>query len=290
MRLNNQSRRPTGIGMMVDTAIAKNTLATGHGGTVGVGEARAIYKEYPLLRATVPLPFGADELYLELLPTYLLLAPHFVITPTNDALTNKVACSIAGIMGTHIVQFPPIDLGGEEDGSNDDEEDDDDERCVSAALDEYKTIDGETIMTVAIQCEKLSSILMLMRTHPVLIGTFDDDRTSMLQHLLSIPKSHLIVREIASALEKAPFEKSPTSLSAATTAVARLLAHDLMLNGSKGIELLQTHKYDPTPILKLMDMPFLKKIADVLGYTGDLASILQRIAANSIVSNISAFH
>jgi hypothetical protein len=117
----------------------------------------------------------------------------------------------------------------------------------------------------------------------------------MLQHLLSLPKSHLIVREIASILEMLPFEKVPTTIPtdihSPTNALARLLAHDLMLNESKGIKLLRENKYDPTPILKLMDMPFLKRMAGGLGYTGDLNLIPQpQISASSSVNNLTTLH
>jgi hypothetical protein len=169
LRLNNQARRPTGVGMTVDIAVAKEVLESFpriisddvvfHQYT---NAARAIYKAYPPLRAMIPLSRVVDylqlqfmepknNLYLELLPTYLLTAPQFAVTPMNLKSVGEAACCIASLMGMPIVQFTKLDeydVEGESGEEEDDGEDEDEKKATEKTARKRKRKKKRTVCSL----------------------------------------------------------------------------------------------------------------------------------------------
>lgn len=98
-------------------------------------------------------------------------------------------------------------------------------------VENYRTIDGETLLSLAIECASVHTIVMVARLCPILIGTFDENRSSILTHIPKIVTRLAVVRAVSVAINNALATNH-------FPPIACLIMHDLLTTGGKGLDLL----------------------------------------------------
>jgi len=117
-------------------------------------------------------------------------------------------------------------------------------------LKQYRTIDGETLLSLAIDSASTQGIMMVGRLCPELVGTFDATRSSILMHVGRLVNRVHILRAIASALKR-------IVALGVVEPLHRLILHDIVLNGSAGLDIMENES-------SFNVKPLIPKISDAL--------------------------
>jgi hypothetical protein len=270
-RLNSQSRSGKGSQLLVDVLIAKRVLnsypeAMGAERNEYAAIARPAYRVYQILRLDRPVPYPLKSLFLELLPTYLLLSPKLIQKEflEDESLGGalKLISSVLGIplptsadtQATTASTSTSTSIATASTATVSDE----------ALVGTYKTIDGETLLSLSVQMENASSFEDLISRFPSSLGVFDDDGSSVLQQLLSLPDPTTLIRTLATVAEGL----SESKLGGMT----RLVAHDIIFNDCKGVTLLAREKYDCRPIFEKLGEEYIKVFLDSTGASEETRS------------------
>jgi hypothetical protein len=142
----------------------------------------------------------------------------------------------------------------------------------------YKSIDGESLLILAIRMNCENQTNLLLRVCPTLVGCLDSSNHSILQYLTSIIHPERIARIIAARLSSDAYSiDKPIKVSAdlptdsPQRAMLSLIIHDILMNASNGIDLLRREGFrDTRPYLSLC-YPLVEEYAVALGVVASVA-------------------
>jgi hypothetical protein len=115
---------------------------------------------------------------------------------------------------------------------------------------EYESIDGESLLELALRMNCVQQVGLLIRVCPYLLGRIDHRQRSILQFLTSVTRPERLVRVIVDQIRGEQFQlkrvvRSSTDLprDCPPRHLISLLIHDILYNSGKGIDLLRGEGY-----------------------------------------------
>lgn len=102
----------------------------------------------------------------------------------------------------------------------------------------YMSIDGESLLMLAVRMSCVKQADLLLRVCPMLIGKFDPWNKSILQYVTAIEKPEKILRMLSSRLSTEPFRCGST-IEGNARAMYTLFVHDIYFNAGRGLSALR---------------------------------------------------
>ena len=145
---------------------------------------------------------------------------------------------------------------------------------------EYSSVDGESLLMLAVRMDCPRQAALLLRLCPRLIGRLDTWNRSLLQYLTSIRAPERLARAIASQLlATAPAllathplagESASDQREEAKHSLLSLYIHDIIFNDGAGIALLRREGYSDVLVLSLIRQKLVEECASAWGvHAGD---------------------
>ena len=262
-------------------------------------EIEPYYRDYPILRLVKPIGSESPQLYLKLVPTYLILAPRFV---GGMGFGSALQCSvqfIAFVMG--LVESPEIDIEINEKIQNTDiapqryllENATKSELEINFSLDSdfiesYRTIDGESLLEIAIMLDQRASVDMLLRTCPGLFMAFNRyTKSNFLSYLCRIHPSERMTRTVASFIEEkviprlgSVVRESRVTNPSEITSLFKAFALDILVNDGKGIKVLESQGFVTKDLFAKIGRWIFDEVSTSLSMVGTEGRITEFIVAN----------
>jgi len=229
-----------------------------------------MYQKYPELRILRPPSPTNAKLYLRVLPTLLLSDPTLITGwPFESGETYAKKKLIAYTIGE--LPFPKATaiIENEIEGSVKVEIDEISAKkmltrdnllnlfgVTTKFIKEYRTIDGETLFTMAIQTNGHRRLPILYKMVPALISTYNDDFTSPIQIAVEREVGSDMVRSLVNIIESVEY----------SSLLKELIAHEVGVNNRRAIEYFKAYRYDISHLEDLIENEDIERVKKATGH------------------------
>ena len=226
-----------------------------------------LYRENSLLRYVRPVSVNS-KLFLPLLPSYLMVDPDkYMRGFSSDTDVNSKAAFIAYVMG-----LTSDDYDGYNDAAatvNDITTEDelyDLFHIVDADFpNNYITIDGDTVLDIAVFLDRRNIVLQLMKLFPDLIMRYNENtRMNFLYHLSTMCRPSMMARIIAQYFNVMLFGAEDNTSKTMQSSIMVAIVHDILTNDGKGVEELSKEGFNTTLTFKMITRSMLFDTAKAL--------------------------